>query len=167
MERISGFLDLNEEQSRILRPAGRVAVRAGAGSGKTRAIIARYLGILEAGEADIPQIVAVTFTENAAAELKSRIGAEISKYIDTHGYRGNISEGWRRKFFSAPIGTIHSFCSGILRENVFDSGLPLNFSVIEGSEKDAFYEQNIGRFLLAGIEEGDPRLQKTLPDGIL
>ncbi len=160
MERISGFLDLNEEQSRILRPAGRVAVRAGAGSGKTRAIIARYLGILEAGEADIPQIVAVTFTENAAAELKSRIGAEISKYIDTHGYRGNISEGWRRKFFPAPIGTIHSFCSGILRENVFDSGLPLNFSVIEGSEKDAFYEQNIGRFLIAGIEEGDPRLQR-------
>ena len=162
MERISKFLDLNGEQSRILRPAGRVAVRAGAGSGKTRAIIARYLGILEAGEADIPQIVAVTFTENAATELKSRIGTEISKYIDTHGCRGNISEGWRRKFFSAPIGTIHSFCSGILRENVFDSGLPLNFSVIEGSEKDGFYEQNIGRFLLTRIEEGDPRLQRLL-----
>ncbi len=162
MERISEFLNLNDEQSRILRPAGRVAVRAGAGSGKTRGIIARYLGILEAGEADIPQIVAVTFTENAAAELKSRISAEISKYIDTHGYRGNISEGWRRRFFSAPIGTIHSFCSGILRENVFDSGLPLDFSVIEGSEKDAFYEQNIGKFLLVGIEDGDPRLKRLL-----
>ncbi|MYC40192.1 MAG: AAA family ATPase, partial [Candidatus Dadabacteria bacterium] len=136
--------------------------RAGAGSGKTRAIIARYLGILEAGEADIPQIVAVTFTENAASELKSRISTEISKYIDAHGYRGNISEGWRRRFFSAPIGTIHSFCSGILRENVFDSGLPLDFSVIEGSEKDAFYEQNIGKFLLMGIEDGDPRLQRLL-----
>ena len=162
MERISEFLELNDEQSRILRPAGRVAVRAGAGSGKTRAIIARYLGILEAGEADIPQIVTVTFTENAAAELKSRISTEISKYIDTHGYRGNISEGWRRRFFSAPIGTIHSFCSGILRENVFDSGLPLDFSVIEGSEKDAFYEQNIGKFLLRGIEDDDPRLQRLL-----
>ena len=162
MERVSEFLNLNEEQSRILRPAGRVAVRAGAGSGKTRAIIARYLSILKAGEADIPQIVAVTFTENAAAELKSRISAEISRYIDTYGYGGNISEGWRRKFFSAPIGTIHSFCSGILRENVFDSGLPLNFSVIEGSEKDAFYEQNIGRFILAGIGNGDPGIQRLL-----
>ena len=162
MERISKFLSLNKEQSRILRPASRVAVRAGAGSGKTRAIIARYLGILESGEADIPQIVAVTFTENAAAELRSRIRTEISKYIDpdTHGYRGNISEGWRRRFFSAPIGTIHSFCSGILRENVFDSGLSLDFSVIEGSEKDAFYEQNIGKFLLKRIGDGDPGLQR-------
>jgi ATP-dependent helicase/nuclease subunit A len=162
MERISEFLSLNEEQSLILHPAGRVAVRAGAGSGKTRAIIARYLGILERGEADIPQIVTVTFTENAAAELKSRISSEITRYIREDGHRGNIAEGWRRKFFSAPIGTIHSFCSGILRENVFDSGLPLNFSVIEGSEEDAFYEQNIGKFLLMKIEEGDPRLKRLL-----
>ena len=162
MKRISEFLNLNEEQSRILHPERKLAVRAGAGSGKTRAIIARYLRILEAGEAGIPQIVAVTFTENAAAELKLRIRKEISKYIDTYGHKGNIAEGWRRKFFSAPIGTIHSFCAGILRENIFDSKLPLNFSVIEGSEKDAFYEQNIGRFLLARIEDGDPGLQRLL-----
>ena len=162
MKRISEFLSLNEEQSRILRPAGRVAVRAGAGSGKTRAIIAGYLGILEREEADIPQIVAVTFTENAAAELRSRISSEITKYIDAYGHRGNIAEGWRRKFFSAPIGTIHSFCSGILRENIFDSGLPLNVSVIEGSEKDAFYEQDIGKFLLMGIKNDDPRLKRLL-----
>ena len=109
MERISKFLSLNEEQSRILHPARKVAVRAGAGSGKTRAIIAGYLGILEREEADIPQIVAVTFTENAAAELKSRISSEITRYIEDYGHRGNIAEGWRRKFFSAPIGTIHSF----------------------------------------------------------
>ncbi len=162
MDRISKFLELNEEQSRILRPARKIAVRAGAGSGKTRAIIAKYLGILESGEADISQIVTITFTENAATELKSRISSEITRYIENYGYKGNISEDWRRKFFSAPIGTIHSFCSGILRENVFDSGLPLNFSVIEGSEEAAFYEQNIGKFLLTKIEEGDPRLKRLL-----
>ena len=162
MKRISEFLDLNEEQSLILHPERKLAVRAGAGSGKTRAIIARYLRILEAGEADIPQIVAVTFTENAAAELKSRIRTEISEYVNTYGHMGNITEGWGRKFFSAPIGTIHSFCAGILRENIFDSKLPLNFSVIEGSEKDAFYEQNIGKFLLTRIEDGDPGVQRLL-----
>lgn len=162
MDRISEFLELNEEQSRILRPAGKVAVRAGAGSGKTRAIIAKYLRILEAGEADIPQIVAVTFTEAAAAELKSRISAEISRYIDAHGYRGNISEGWRRKFFSAPIGTIHGFCTKILKENIFDSRLPFSFSVIEDSEQQLFYERNIGKFLLMKVGEGDPRLERLL-----
>ena len=162
MERISNFLDLNEEQSLMLRPAKKVAVRAGAGSGKTRAIIARYLWILEEGEADIPQIVTVTFTENAAAELKSRISSEITRYIEDYGHRGNIAGGWHRKFFSAPIGTIHSFCSGILRENVFDSGLPFNFSVLEDSEESVFYEQNIGKFLLMKIKEGDPKLQRLL-----
>ena len=162
MDRISEFLNLNEEQSRILRPAGKVAVRAGAGSGKTRAIIARYLHILESGEADIPQIVAVTFTDAAAAELRSRISIEITRYISAYGPRGNITEGWRRKFFSAPIGTIHGFCAKILRENIFDSGLPFSFSVIEDSEQPVFYERNIGKFLRAGMAEGDPRLGRLL-----
>lgn len=162
MSRVSEFLSLNEEQSRILQTAGRVAVRAGAGSGKTRAIIARYISILEAGEADIPQIVAITFTENAAAELKSRITAEIAEYIDRYGHRGNITDGWRRKISSAPIGTIHSFCSGMLRENAFDSGLPLGFSVIEDSEKDSFYEQGAGRFFLEKTKSADPRFMRLL-----
>ena len=162
MDRISKFLELNEEQSRILPSAGKVAVRAGAGSGKTRAIIARYLRILEAGEADIPQIVAVTFTEAAAAELKSRIGSEITRYISTYGPEGNIAGGWRRKFFSAPIGTIHGFCTKILKENIFDSKLPFSFSVIEDSEQQAFYERNIGKFLRMRVEEGDPRLGRLL-----
>lgn len=162
MSRISEFLSLNEEQSRILQTAGRAAVRAAAGSGKTRAIIAKYISILEAGEADIPQIVAITFTENAAAELKSRITVKIAEYIDRYGHRGNIKDGWRRKISSAPIGTIHGFCSGILRENAFDSDLPLNFSVIEDSEKDSFYEQGTGRFFLEKTKSADPRLKRLL-----
>jgi len=162
MRRISEFLSLNQEQSRILDAAEKTAVRAGAGSGKTRAIIARYIGILEAGEADIPQIVAITFTENAAAELKSRIIHEIARYIGRYGHRGNITDGWRRKISSAPIGTIHSFCSGMLRENAFDSGLPLGFSVIEDSEKDSFYEQSAGRFFLEKTKSADPRLRRLL-----
>lgn len=155
-------MKLNEEQSLILRPAGKVAVRAGAGSGKTRAIIAKYLRILEAGEADIPQVVAVTFTEAAAAELKSRISSEITRYIFTYGPRGNMTEGWRRKFFSAPIATIHGFCTKILKENIFDSKLPFSFSVIEDSDQQVFYERNIGKFLRMRMEEGDPRLGRLL-----
>lgn len=162
MDRISEFLKLNEEQSRILHPAGKVAVGAGAGSGKTRAIIAKYLRILESGEADIPQIVAVTFTEAAAAELKSRISSEITRYISTYGPRGNMTEGWRRKFFSAPIATIHGFCTKILKENIFDSRLPFSFSVIEDSDQQVFYERNIGKFLRMRREGGDSRLERLL-----
>lgn len=162
MRRISEFLSLNEEQGRILEASGKVSVRAGAGSGKTRAIIARYIAILETAEADIPQIAAITFTENAAGELKSRIIREIAGYIDRYGHRGNIKDGWRRKISSAPIGTIHSFCSGILRENAFDSGFPLGFSVIEDSEKDSFYEQSVARFFLEKTKIADSRFMKLL-----
>lgn len=159
-ERIREFLRLNDEQSRILGPGGRIAVRAGAGSGKTRAIIAKYLSILEDSRADVPQIVAITFTENAASELKSRIRGEIARYMETYGERGNITEGWKRKFFSAPIGTIHSFCTRTLGENLLDSELPFRFSVLENREKDLFYAENVGRFLLGKLEEGDPDLER-------
>ena len=159
-ERIREFLQLNDEQSRILRPGERIAVRAGAGSGKTRAIIAKYLKILEDSEADVPQIVAITFTENAASELRSRISGEITRYIETYGETGNIAEGWKRKFFSAPIGTIHSFCTRMLGENLLDSELPFRFSVLENHEKDLFYAENVGRFLLGKLEEGDPDLER-------
>ena len=102
MKRISEFLALNEEQSLILHPERKLAVRAGAGSGKTRAIIARYLRILEAGEADIPQIVAVTFTENAAAELKSRIRTEISEIHQHLRPQGEYSRGVAQKVLFRP-----------------------------------------------------------------
>lgn len=160
MERIREFLGLNDEQSRILLPGGKIAVRAGAGSGKTRAIIAKYLKILEDCEADVPQIVAITFTENAAAELKSRIGGEIARYVETRGELGNISGDWRRRLFSAPIGTIHSFCTRLLGENLLDSELPFRFSVFENHEKELFYAQTVGGFLLRRLREGDPDLER-------
>ena len=159
-ERIREFLGLNDEQSRILLPGGKIAVRAGAGSGKTRAIIAKYLKVLEDSEADVPQIVAITFTENAAAELKSRISGEIARYVETHGELGNISGEWRRKLFSAPIGTIHSFCTRLLGENLLDSELPFRFSVFENHEKKAFYAQTVGGFLIRRLREGDPDLER-------
>ncbi len=162
MERISEFLNLNEEQSQILAPERKIAVRAGAGSGKTRAIIAKYLKILESGEADIPQIVAVTFTENAAAELKSRIGEKIEEYISTYGTKGYITKDWRRKFFSAPIGTIHSFCNSILRDNSIESKIPFNFSVIESAEEELFWKETVSRFLLAEVENDSSKLKRLL-----
>lgn len=159
-DRISKFLQLNAEQAAILRPGLKAAVGACAGSGKTRAIIAKYLKILEDSEADFHQIVTVTFTENAASELKFRISSKIDEYISKHGHRGNIAPGWRRKFFSAPIGTIHSFCAKILRENLLDSELALKVSVLDSREKKDFYEETIGRFFREELKNGDRELER-------
>ncbi len=162
MQRISEFFNLSSEQNRILLPERKIAVSAGAGSGKTRAITARYLGTLESGESDIAQIATVTFTENAAAELKSRISSEISRYIKVFGHCGNIAPGWRYKIASAPIGTIHSFCGRILRENIFRSDLSLNPSVLVGRELQDFRRRAIARFLLSEIESGSERTKRLL-----
>ncbi len=162
MQRISEFFNLTSEQDRVLLPERKIVVSAGAGSGKTRSVIAKYLETLESAEADITQIVAVTFTENAAGELKSRISSEISRYIKTFGHHGNIAPGWRSKITSAPIGTIHSFCGKILRENAFRLDLPLSHSVISGEELQGFCRRAIAKFLISEIQNDSLRTKRLL-----
>src|SRR5256885_302371 len=82
-----------------------VAVSAGAGSGKTHVLVERYLRLLE--RYSIPEIVAVTFTEAAAAEMQQRVRREVMTRPSLERHRPNVDE--------AIIGTIHSLCLRLLR----------------------------------------------------
>src|SRR3989338_306922 len=67
-------MDWTEEQKKAIEAATETtAVLAGAGSGKTKVLIERILKLLQSDEADLSQIVAITYTEKAAAELKQRL----------------------------------------------------------------------------------------------
>src|SRR5262245_38603718 len=88
-------------------------VWASAGTGKTRKLVDVYISLLESG-ADPLRIVAVTFTEKAAAEMRDRIRAALSVRHDR----------WAKTIAmlpAAPIATIHGFCGILLREH----GIPL------------------------------------------
>ena len=98
-----------------------LVVRAGAGSGKTRTLTARYLYLLYAHRKDNwhpADITAVTFTRKAAREMQSRIRQEMIKLARLAGEDTDEKRLWLERLNemdSANIGTIHSLCGRILR----------------------------------------------------
>ena len=111
-----------------------ISVTAGAGSGKTAVLVHRYLKILL--ETDLPpnQVVAITFTEKAAAELKQRIVNEVNARLaekPNNAKLGKIKAG----MLSAQISTIHAFCSRILREFPVEAGVDPGFSMLQGIQQ--------------------------------
>lgn len=123
-------MNLTPNQQKALTIDKHVCVTAGAGSGKTTVLVERYLEILRSGNATPSQIVAITFTKKAAAEIKARIIKELHEE-----WNRNIREKYIEEMSTAPISTIHAFCARILREYPFDAKIPASFSVIEGIEQ--------------------------------
>ncbi|MEG2116785.1 MAG: UvrD-helicase domain-containing protein, partial [Clostridia bacterium] len=110
---------LNEIQRQaVLDTEGSVLVFAGAGSGKTRVLTMRIANIIEKGLARPYEILAITFTNKAANEMKERL----SKLV------GDISSMW--------VCTIHSMCARILRSDIDKIGFEKSFSIYTDTEKD-------------------------------
>ena len=100
------YKELNDSQKQAVQAfEGPVLVLAGAGSGKTRVLVYRVAVLLLEGKCSLDNILAVTFTNKAAREMKERVFELLSSY-------GKLS-GW-----TSWIGTFHSICAQILRQNV-------------------------------------------------
>ena len=109
--------DLNPQQKEaVLAPAGANLVLAGAGSGKTRVIVHRILRLLAEGLAP-SRILAITFTNKAAGEMRARLFSSLDE-----GARGI----W--------VGTFHAVCARILRAEAEAAGLSPNFTIFSRSE---------------------------------
>src|SRR4051794_11970196 len=98
-------------------------VWASAGTGKTRKLVETYMDLIDRG-ADPSRIVAMTFTEKAAAEMRERIRATI--YNRLPDLPSADRSRWLRTLAAlpaAPISTIHGFCALILREHGVAAGI--------------------------------------------
>ncbi len=137
-------MNLTQNQQEALNINNHICVTAGAGSGKTTVLVDRYLKILEEGEGNIipRDIVAITFTEKAAAEMKGRIINQLTDATDLTG-----REVFLEEMNVAPISTIHAFCSSILREFPFQAGVPANFNIIQGIDQKLLLKQIIHNIL--------------------
>jgi len=114
---------LTPEQQAAVETLDRdVLVTAGAGTGKTRVLTHRFTHIVEQGRAAVDEILALTFTEKAAREMKERI---VRRFAD----RGRADD--RRRVETAYIGTIHSFCARVLRENALEAGVDPHFTQLQ------------------------------------
>jgi len=113
-----------------------IFVTAGAGSGKTAVLVNRYLKILLEKELRVRNVVAITFTEKAAAEMRNRIAKKIDEMIENHG-ENDIRKlrDIKEQLTSANISTIHSFCSRILREFAVEARVDAGFRIVHGIEQ--------------------------------
>ncbi|MHC4411082.1 MAG: UvrD-helicase domain-containing protein, partial [Planctomycetota bacterium] len=117
-----------EQHDAVYAPGDSIAVVAGAGTGKTRVLTERYLHLVNEG-ADIRRILAVTFTEKAAREMKERI-------------RGSFDDPERaRQVEFAPISTIHAFLARILRERALDAEVDPRFGIADEITAELLLEQ--------------------------
>jgi exodeoxyribonuclease V beta subunit len=109
-------------------------IDASAGTGKTFTIEQIVIDLVRTGAAQLEQILIVTFTEKATAELRSRIRATIEGALAGQ----NPADVDRRlndalvSFHRAPIHTIHSFCRRMLTELAFDSGVRFGLDLASG-----------------------------------
>ena len=135
-----------QQKTAVDHPEKTMAISAGAGSGKTRVLVERYIRIVLDGLAEIDEILAITFTKKAASELKSRVRERLQEVFQSgNGEKKIIAEKALRKIDSAPISTIHSFCQSILKENAIEAGLERNFRVLDSSESKIMNNEIISR----------------------
>src|SRR5512143_329775 len=120
------FLDqLNPEQrDAVLQVDGPLLILAGAGSGKTRVIAYRIAYLIGDGHADAREVVAVTFTNKAAEEMRQRVEALL----------GDASNG-------AWISTFHAMCARLLRREAPIIGLSRDFVIYDSSDQVAVVKQ--------------------------
>lgn len=120
-------------QARALDAGTHLALTANAGSGKTRVLVERFLRVVFNGT-PMGEVVALTYTEKAASELRRKIADRVTGEMDAATDPGEAArwETIRDGLAGAFIGTIHSFCSRILREFPVEAGVDASFTVMEG-----------------------------------
>jgi len=108
-------------------------IEAAAGTGKTTVLVTRIINLIRAGDARLEEIVAITFTEKAAAELKVKLRQKLEEELST------VSNPDEQNRLSKAISdlermqvtTIHSFCGSLLRERPVEAGLDPNFEIAD------------------------------------
>jgi ATP-dependent helicase/nuclease subunit A len=158
-------LDDRAARERIRTSLGEsLLVEASAGTGKTTELVARIVAVLASGVTTIDHIVAVTFTNKAAGELKLRLRQELDRARDktgNDGERRNIEHALEH-LEEAAVGTIHSFCAQILRERPVEAVVDPAFEELSEQQSSRIYERAFRAWIQRKLGEGAPGLRRAL-----
>ncbi len=130
-------LEPTREQAAAIDSRDRdVFLEAGAGTGKTRVLVDRYCDAVDLDEVEPERILAFTFTEKAAAEMRRRVRLELLRRAAaaSEGERARRLADAARAGESAPITTIHGYCRRLLAAHPVAAGLDPGFRVLDADE---------------------------------
>ena len=140
-----------------------VAVSAGAGSGKTRVLVERFVHILKSSRtAPVPlkasDILAITFTRKAAGEMKARVYQTLQELVADPQ---EPLEYWQQQLLElerAQITTIHGLCNRILKDNPVEAGLDPSFLLAEDFTGEEYLQQCLVDYVRQGLSREEPGL---------
>ncbi len=139
---------LTPSQQQAVAARGNVLVMAGAGTGKTHTLVERCLHCLcaEQPPASLEEILVVTFTEAAAAEMRRRLREQLEEKLRAAPDEPRWAEQIAL-FDTAPIGTLHSFCLKLVREHFHELGLDPQLAVLDAGEARLLAEETLNEEL--------------------
>ena len=151
-----------EQNEAVEKINGRICVAAGAGSGKTRVLVERMIALLAEKKAAPRQLLAVTFTNKAAGEMKERLRVRVEERL-----RGAASQSEKQQWETlldelpmAVIGTIHGFCGRLLRAHPVESGRDPSFRVADEAEATLLVQEVINGTLERALRNKEPEVMQ-------
>jgi ATP-dependent helicase/nuclease subunit A len=140
-------------------------VEAAAGTGKTTALVERIVRMIAEGKAGVNEIVAVTFTEKAAGELKLRLRERLD-YVRLNAaasgeQRARLDEALTT-LEEAHVGTIHAFCADLVRERPVEAGIDPLFDVLTERPAQRLFDEAFGRWLQEILEDPPNGVRRAL-----
>ena len=179
------------ERRRIIAELDRsFLVEAAAGTGKTTVLVDRIVGVLARGLATIDEVVAVTFSERAAAELKLRLRERLETALFAHEDRGpahaadagadalggdsdastpSERDARRGRMLAAlrglelaQVSTIHAFCGELLRAHPVEAGVDPRFRVLGEGEQNQLRRQAFDAFIQRHMDAPPPGMQRLM-----
>jgi ATP-dependent helicase/nuclease subunit A len=138
-----------------------VSVTAGPGSGKTTVLVERYLHILRTQKLSIDQIVAITFTNRAANEMRERLREQLNELLksSTTAER-KLWLGYKRTLDGAVITTIHGFCARLLREFPVEAHVDPQFLLLDEHRAAMLLESVVEETLTEFISSGHVEISR-------
>ena len=141
------------QQAAVTRLGQDVCVVAGPGSGKTRVLVRRFAWLVREQGIDPVRILAITFTEKAATEIRQRLTREFEPDFTAH-------PELRRSLERAPVSTVHGLCTRLLKEHALDIGLDPEFDILDERRAATMLRESIDDALNAMLRNDPDRLRQ-------
>src|SRR5918992_356233 len=140
-------------------------VEAAAGTGKTTELVRRIVRVIQTGRAEVTGIVAVTFTEKAAGELKLRLREALEE-----ARAGSASGSAERdrldralgRLEEAQVSTIHGFCADLLRERPVEARVDPLFTVLTEAQAARLYDEGFHHWLESHLADPSEGVKRSL-----